>query len=107
MQHGEGRACFPDPAVLERVLADGLAAVRFVDDDGRPTEKYPFNPNGSPRGITALTLARRPPPRDDAPPGALLPELAVGLDARELAAHPRRLALAATVPEAREWCEQE
>jgi phosphoribosylformylglycinamidine synthase len=26
-----------------------------VDDDGRPTEQYPFNPNGSPGGITGLT----------------------------------------------------
>ena len=55
VQHGEGRACFPDPAVLERVLADGLAPVRFADDTGAPTETYPLNPNGSPHGITALT----------------------------------------------------
>ncbi len=25
--------------------------------DGRPTERYPFNPNGSPQGITGLTTA--------------------------------------------------
>jgi phosphoribosylformylglycinamidine synthase len=25
-----------------------------VDDTGRPTEQYPFNPNGSARGIAAL-----------------------------------------------------
>ena len=55
VQHGEGRACFPDPAVLEQVLADGLAPVRFADDAGAPTEAYPLNPNGSPHGITALT----------------------------------------------------
>jgi phosphoribosylformylglycinamidine synthase len=55
VQHGEGRACFPDPAVLERVLADRLAPIRFADDAGSPTEAYPLNPNGSPHGITALT----------------------------------------------------
>ncbi len=55
LQHGEGRAHFPDPAVLERVEAGGLAPVRYVDDDGAPTEAYPFNPNGSARGIAALT----------------------------------------------------
>ncbi|PWB79141.1 MAG: phosphoribosylformylglycinamidine synthase [Holophagae bacterium] len=55
VQHGEGRACFPEEAVLERVLADGLAPVRFADDAGAPTEAYPLNPNGSPHGITALT----------------------------------------------------
>jgi phosphoribosylformylglycinamidine synthase len=26
--HGEGRAIFPDPAVLDAVLADGLAPIR-------------------------------------------------------------------------------
>ncbi len=55
LQHGEGRAHFPAPEVLDRVEADGLAPVRYVDDAGEPTEAYPFNPNGSPRGIAALT----------------------------------------------------
>jgi phosphoribosylformylglycinamidine synthase len=53
--HGEGRAYFPDPEIQERVLARGLAPVRFVDDDGEPTASYPMNPNGSPHGIAALT----------------------------------------------------
>ena len=26
----------------------------FVDDDGQPTEAYPFNPNGSPGGLAGL-----------------------------------------------------
>ncbi len=54
VQHGEGRALFPDRTVLDRVLADNLAPVRFADDEGRVTESYPFNPNGSPEGIAAL-----------------------------------------------------
>ena len=54
VQHGEGRTLFPDREVLDRVLADGLAPVRFADDEGRITESYPFNPNGSPEGIAAL-----------------------------------------------------
>jgi phosphoribosylformylglycinamidine synthase len=54
VQHGEGRALFPESAVLDHVLADGLAPVRFADDQGRVTEAYPFNPNGSPEGIAAL-----------------------------------------------------
>ena len=53
--HGEGKAYFPDPAIEERVLAEGLAPVRFVDDLGDPTVRYPLNPNGSPHGIAALT----------------------------------------------------
>ncbi len=53
--HGEGRALFPDEAVLQRVLAEGLAPIRYADDAGEPTEAYPFNPNGSPHGVAALT----------------------------------------------------
>ncbi len=53
--HGEGRLLFPDPELQRRVLAEDLAPVVFVDDEGRPTESYPFNPNGSPGGIAALT----------------------------------------------------
>jgi len=53
--HGEGRTHFPDPAMETRVLAEGLAPVRFVDDQGEPTTLYPLNPNGSPAGIAALT----------------------------------------------------
>ncbi|MGW8268392.1 MAG: phosphoribosylformylglycinamidine synthase subunit PurQ, partial [Longimicrobiales bacterium] len=53
--HGEGRAYFPDPSIEHRVLAENLAPVRFVDDHGEPTTRYPLNPNGSPHGIAALT----------------------------------------------------
>jgi phosphoribosylformylglycinamidine synthase len=51
--HGEGYAEFAD----EKALAAGkrLVALRYVDNYGRPTEMYPFNPNGSPEGITGLT----------------------------------------------------
>ncbi len=52
--HGEGLAHFPEPKILEDVLARGLAPMRYADDCGNPTEVYPFNPNGSPHGITAL-----------------------------------------------------
>jgi phosphoribosylformylglycinamidine synthase len=52
--HGEGRLYFPDSKIQEEVLKQNLAPIRFVDDSGEFTEKYPFNPNGSPSGITAL-----------------------------------------------------
>lgn len=54
MAHGEGRARFPDPAVLEDVERRALAPLRFVDDGGAVSETYPFNPNGSPNGIAGL-----------------------------------------------------
>ncbi len=55
VQHGEGRAYFPETSVLDRILTEELAPLRFVDDGGQVTETYPFNPNGSPQGIAGLT----------------------------------------------------
>ncbi len=52
--HGEGRAYFPDETILNKVIEKNLAPLRYVDDEGNITETYPFNPNGSPYGITAL-----------------------------------------------------
>ncbi|WP_231572219.1 phosphoribosylformylglycinamidine synthase [Tepidimonas taiwanensis] len=49
--HGEGYANFGQRGDAQRVAV----AMRFVDHHGRPTEAYPFNPNGSPGGITAVT----------------------------------------------------
>jgi phosphoribosylformylglycinamidine synthase len=53
--HGEGFAEFADHAALSSCEAGGLVAARFVDHHHRATEQYPLNPNGSPKGITALT----------------------------------------------------
>jgi phosphoribosylformylglycinamidine synthase len=52
--HGEGYTDFA-PGALEACERQNLVSARFVDGRGRPTEHYPENPNGSPRGITALT----------------------------------------------------
>jgi phosphoribosylformylglycinamidine synthase len=52
--HGEGQALFPDSAILERIEKQHLAPVRFVDEEGGATERYPFNPNGSPHGIASM-----------------------------------------------------
>jgi phosphoribosylformylglycinamidine synthase len=51
--HGEGFANF----ARRGDGAKAIAAMRFVDGQGRPTEVYPFNPNGSPGGLTAVTTA--------------------------------------------------
>ncbi|MBN1972371.1 MAG: phosphoribosylformylglycinamidine synthase [Sedimentisphaerales bacterium] len=55
--HGEGRCFWPDEKILEQVTKNepGLAPIRYVDDSGEQTEAYPFNPNGSQLGITALS----------------------------------------------------
>ncbi len=51
--HGEGFANFQ----VRGSHADVIQAMRFVDNHGAPTEAYPFNPNGSPGGLTAVTTA--------------------------------------------------
>ncbi|MDF1485147.1 phosphoribosylformylglycinamidine synthase [Ramlibacter sp. H39-3-26] len=51
--HGEGYANFAQRGNAARAVA----AMRFVDNGGMPTEQYPFNPNGSAGGLTAVTTA--------------------------------------------------
>ena len=53
--HGEGRAEFRAGHSPEETLRKQVAALRYVDNFGDPTELYPANPNGSPLGITGLT----------------------------------------------------
>jgi phosphoribosylformylglycinamidine synthase len=52
-RHGEGRLV-ASPEVVERLLAQGYVALQYVDGEGRGTEAYPENPNGSPFGIAGL-----------------------------------------------------
>ncbi len=49
--HGEGLAVYEKP----RDEAQVIAALRFVDGRGLPTERYPWNPNGSKGGLTGFT----------------------------------------------------
>ncbi|MEJ1169360.1 phosphoribosylformylglycinamidine synthase [Variovorax sp. CCNWLW235] len=49
--HGEGYANFKHRGDA----AKAIAAMRFVDNHGKPTEQYPFNPNGSAGGLTSVT----------------------------------------------------
>ena len=51
--HGEGFANF----AVQGDHAQVHKAMRYVDNHGQPTEAYPFNPNGSPGGLTAVTTA--------------------------------------------------
>ena len=53
--HGEGCAEFSYPGQLEEVQRNQLVCLRYVDNHGQPTERYPANPNGSPAGVTGLT----------------------------------------------------
>ena len=51
--HGEGFANFAHRGDQSKAIA----AMRYVDHRGQPTETYPLNPNGSPGGLTAVTTA--------------------------------------------------
>ncbi|MVW75163.1 phosphoribosylformylglycinamidine synthase [Pseudomonas xionganensis] len=53
--HGEGHAEFESEEALLEADLSGCVALRYVDNHGKVTERYPANPNGSPRGITGLT----------------------------------------------------
>jgi phosphoribosylformylglycinamidine synthase len=107
--HGEGRLHFPEPSMLDDVLARKLVSTVYVDDEGRAdglvSQSYPFNPNGSPYGITGLCtpdgrhLAMMPHPER-----AFLkwqwPWMPAELDARLEASPWLRM-----FQNAREWCE--
>jgi phosphoribosylformylglycinamidine synthase len=49
--HGEGQARFASPEARDRALV----CLRYVDNRGGATERYPLNPSGSPGGICGLT----------------------------------------------------
>jgi phosphoribosylformylglycinamidine synthase len=53
--HGEGRAMFGRMGRSDS--GSPIVAMRYVDNRGKPTEGYPYNPSGSPQGITGLTTA--------------------------------------------------
>jgi phosphoribosylformylglycinamidine synthase len=59
--HGEGFAEFNSKTAVNDVLDKKLAMLRFIDNatnlnnQSTPTETYPFNPNGSPLGLTGFT----------------------------------------------------
>jgi phosphoribosylformylglycinamidine synthase len=51
--HGEGRALFDSPNDQDAAIV----AMRYIDNRGRVTDAYPYNPSGSPQGITGVTTA--------------------------------------------------
>ncbi len=53
-RHGEGKLVFADEALAREVAESRLIPVRYADEDGRPTERWPDNPNGSPGGAAGL-----------------------------------------------------
>jgi phosphoribosylformylglycinamidine synthase len=54
VSHGEGRAEFSSASSLHSLNEANLIPMRYADNYGNVTEKYPFNPNGSPQGIAGV-----------------------------------------------------
>jgi phosphoribosylformylglycinamidine synthase subunit PurQ / glutaminase len=56
VRHGEGKLVSRDQATLQDLEHLGLVALTYVHPKtGQPTMEYPYNPNGSPKGIAGLT----------------------------------------------------
>ena len=56
LAHGEGYAEFRDASQLAAAQPHRRAALRR-SSAATPPRRYPYNPNGSPQGITGLTTA--------------------------------------------------
>ncbi|MGE5042477.1 MAG: phosphoribosylformylglycinamidine synthase I [Candidatus Levyibacteriota bacterium] len=52
--HGEGKF-FTTQKVLDEIEKKDLVALRYIDKDGKPTQTYPENPNGSMHAIAGVT----------------------------------------------------
>ncbi|MEO9587078.1 MAG: phosphoribosylformylglycinamidine synthase, partial [Marinobacter sp.] len=53
--HGEGKVEFPAGTSADQLSDSELIALRYVDNRGEVTTRYPWNPNGSEAGITGVT----------------------------------------------------
>ena len=53
-RHGEGKFLAENLDLLERLESAGQIVARYVDPNGKPTVEWPFNPNGSPRGVAGI-----------------------------------------------------
>lgn len=54
VRHGEGRLVFENPEDFLELRERGQACLFYCDELGVETERYPYNPNGSPSGCAGL-----------------------------------------------------
>ncbi len=54
VRHGEGKFVPFDKEVLERLAHGGHIALRYCDAEGKPTQEYPFNPNGAVDAVAGI-----------------------------------------------------
>ncbi len=55
VSHGEGQAEFASDVEIAQLQANNGQCLRFVDSNRDVAGRYPYNPNGSPQGITGVT----------------------------------------------------
>lgn len=53
VNHGEGKLLAPNK-IINQIEKDNLVVARYVDQNGNPTQNYPYNPNGSTSAIAGL-----------------------------------------------------
>ena len=54
--HGEGQVSL-NKSEINNLLGKGLVPITYADDEGKGTEAYPYNPNGSLLGVAGVTNA--------------------------------------------------
>ncbi len=52
--HGEGKFLLADESALDSLDARGQIVLKYADEDNRPTQDYPANPNGSVRAAAGV-----------------------------------------------------
>ena len=55
VRHGEGRLIIKDVAVRNEITEKNMIALQYTDQNGKPTNEYPLNPNGSEFSAAGLT----------------------------------------------------
>jgi phosphoribosylformylglycinamidine (FGAM) synthase-like amidotransferase family enzyme len=54
VRHGEGKFTMAEPQRLDRLESSNRVVARYATREGKPTQDYPENPNGSERAIAAV-----------------------------------------------------
>jgi len=57
VSHGEGFAQFAAGSSAAKLAEAGCVPLQYVDHHDQPTERYPYNPNGSPSGVAGVCSA--------------------------------------------------
>ena len=54
IRHGEGKFIALNDKVMQSIVANNCIALQYVDNNGKPTQDFPFNPNGSHNAIAGI-----------------------------------------------------